>query len=316
MVCLIDNSNIINICYSTFVKLLHDKNGPDYVIKEDDLGFFWHLYVNKIKDYLSSYKELIFCGEGHNSTKWRKEQYALYKENRKDRAENPDYAFIVKCYKEVEDFLKNFHCKAIRVENCEADDVIYKLSEYYTNKGEQVKIISSDKDLTQICGFFDGVSVYNPMSSINKKCVAITNAENYNENIILEKAVVGDASDNIKGIPRCGAKTFEKMLADKSEWNKVMLKPENADLFEKLLNIVDLRRFPKNYQENIIQTFENTPFNKFEPMGVEKFYLEKNLNQCLKDWSSLSSDIQLMLSGNESNETSAEDEILAMLAED
>ena len=311
MICLVDNSNLINISYASFVNILKDKNGQDYVIKEEDLGLYWHLYMKKIKDYLATYKDIIFCGEGHNSTKWRKEHYALYKENRKDRADNPDYAFIGKCYKEADNFLKMFHCKHIRVDNCEADDVIYKLTEYYVNKDEQVKIISSDKDLTQMCTYFDGVEVYNPLSSLNKKIKPITNSENCNNNIILEKAIVGDPSDNIKGIPRIGKQTFEKMLTDKELWNKKMTQ-ENREIFERILDIVDLRRYPKEFQDAIIKQFEETPWNEFKPIEVSNFFEEHNLQQCLNNWGEWSDEIKLCLKGEEDT-TSAEEEILKIL---
>lgn len=313
-VCLVDNSNIINICYSTFVKLMRDKNGSDYVVKEEDLGMFWHLYVRKIKDYLCTYKNIIFCGEGHNSTKWRKEKYPLYKENRKDRADDPNYGYIRRCYEETDEFLKLFHCKTIRVDDCEADDVIYKLSEYFTKKGDQVKIISSDKDLTQICGFFDGVTVYNPMSSVNQRCVAITTFENMNKNIIMEKAIVGDASDNIKGLPGCGLKTFEKMLTDPLEWSKKMQKGDNAKLYETILSVVDLSRYPREFHDRIIDKFKSLDYYEFDIQGVEKFFFEKNLNQCLRDWTSWSGDILLALKqDNEAEMLSAEEEIMELL---
>lgn len=312
--CLIDNSNIINISYASFVKLLKEKNGDDYSPTEKDLGLFWHLYVRKIKDYLCTYKNLIFCSEGHNSTAWRINKYPLYKENRRERAVNPDYELINKCYKDAESFLKLFHCKVMRVENCEADDVIYKLSEYFTSRGEEVNIVSSDKDLTQIIGFFDGVTVYNPMSSLNKKIEPVTNFENYNKNIILEKAIVGDTSDNIKGIPGVGKKTFEKMLNDKQTWNKKMT-VENTKLFETILDIVDLRRYPKEYQDKIIEEFESKDYYEFDSAGVEKFFFDNGLNKCLNEWSDLSGDIYMMLAADDNRAKSAEEEILAMLNE-
>lgn len=311
MIVLVDNSNIINIAYAVFVKTMKDKNGLDYVIKEDDLGMFWHLYIRKIKDYLCNYENIIFCGEGHNSTAWRKSLYPLYKENRKERGENPDYDFIGKCYKDTEEFLKLFHCKVMRVDNCEADDVIYKLSEYFTNQGEQVNIVSSDKDLTQICNYFDGVSVFNPMSSVNKKCVAVTNSENCNKNILLEKIIIGDTSDNIKGLPKIGQKTFEKMVTDKLEWDKQLSKPGNQELYNAIEKIVDLRKYPEKYQKAIIDKFESFDYYNFDIDGVEKFMFDHNLNQCLREWSEMSGEIQMMLNGN--NTSSAEDEILELI---
>ena len=188
--------------------------------------------------------------------------------------------------------------------------MIYKLTEYYVNKDEQVKIISSDKDLTQMCTYFDGVEVYNPLSSLNKKIKPIINSENCNNNIILEKAIVGDPSDNIKGIPRIGKQTFEKMLTDKDLWNKKMTQ-ENREIFERILDIVDLRRYPKEFQDAIIKQFEETPWNEFKPIEVSNFFEEHNLQQCLNNWGEWSDEIKLCLKGEDT--TSAEEEILKIL---
>ena len=308
MVLLVDNSNIINISYAVFVKTMHDKEGPDYVIKESDLGMFWHLYMHKIKGYLSTYKNIIFCGEGHGSTVWRKNKYPLYKENRKERGENPDYDYIITCYKQVEDFLKYFHCCVMRTDYCEADDEIYALCKYFTEKGEEVQVVSSDKDLVQLLNFFDGVSVFNPIKFPGK-----SQFREPDENIILEKVIVGDASDNIKGIPRCGKKTFEKMLTDKDLWNKKMT-PENQKLYEDILDIVDLRRYPEEYHKAVIDNFEKQGYNEFQPEMVEKFYFDHDLRQCHKEWPDLQSDIYMNLKMSEEDmQKSCEDEILDIL---
>ena len=313
MVCLVDGSNLFFITWSAFKKMMCEKNHDfNYVIKDEDLGLFYHMLFKKTKDYLTTYKNIVFAFEGKHSTAWRKQKYPLYKENRTASKEDPNYKFVGPLINDYKDLLKSFHCKVMEVENCEGDDVIYKLSEYFTSKDEQVNIVSSDRDLTQICGFFDGVSVYNPMSQINSKCVAVTTAENYNKNIILEKAIVGDNSDNIKGLPRCGEKTFEKMLEDKDEWNKQMSKGDNATLFEAIMDIVDLRRFPKDYHEKIIKEFESFDYYEFDPQGVEKFFFEHALKKCLSEWPSVEGEINLMLkSGDE--QTSVEDEIMDIL---
>ena len=308
MVLLVDNSNIINISYAVFVKTMHDNNGADYVIKESDLGMFWHLYMHKIKGFLSTYKNIVFCGEGHASTKWRKEKYPLYKENRKERGENPDYDFIITCYKQVEQFLKYFRCCVLRTDNCEADDEIYALTKYFVDKGEEVNIISSDKDLVQLLNYFDGVTVFNPIKIPGKSQYRVAD-----ENILIEKAMIGDASDNIKGIPRVGKKTLEKMLADQNEWNKKMT-PENQQLYETILDIVDLRRYPAEYHKSVIDNFEKLGYNEFQPEMIEKFYFEHDLKQCEKEWPDLQSDIYMNLKmSDEEMQKSCEDEILDIL---
>ena len=314
-VCLVDGSNLFFITWSAFKKMMQEKNHDfNYVVKEEDLGLFYHMLFKKTKDYLVTYKNLIFAFEGLHSTAWRKQKYPLYKENRAASKEDPNYALVGPLINDYKDLLKNFHCKVMEVENCEGDDVIYKLSEYFTNKDEQVNIISSDRDLTQICGFFDGVSVYNPMSQVNSKCVAVTTAENYNKNILLEKAIVGDSSDNIKGLPRVGGKTFEKMLTDKAEWAKVMGKGDNAKLFDTITEIVDLRKYPKEYHDKIIKEFESFDYYEFNPSGVEKFFFDHALKKCLSEWSSTEGEINLMLkSGDENSSASVEDEIMSIL---
>lgn len=301
MVCIIDGSNYVNISYSIFIRMEQEKNGKDYVIKEEDLGFFWHLFIMKIKDFFTSYKELVFCFEGLNSTKWRKEVYPLYKENRAQRKEDPNYKFLPQIYKQTEEFLSLFHCKVMRVEDCEADDCIYALSEIYTKKGDQVLIASSDKDLVQIMNYFEGVTVYSPIKRVNQQ---------KDENILLEKAICGDSSDNISGVHGVGPKTLEKMLSDKAVWNKKMT-PENMQVYKTILKIVDLREYPKKYHDKIVDYFNTHDYNKFNPDGVENFYLKYGLLKCQSEWSELCGNIEMLLNGNA--EISAEKELEDLL---
>lgn len=273
MIICIDNSNIINICYCSMISIKQKENGNDYVIKEEDIPFFFHLYLKKIMPFLTTYKNVFFCCEGKNSTGWRKQIYPPYKENRKDRADNPNFNYIIECYKKCEELLNFFNGKVLRVENCEADDCIYQVCKYYAEKGEQVKIVSTDKDLTQIMNFYpEFVTQYNPIKQTNMEI---------NPNIIIEKCVIGDPSDNIKPFKGIGPKTFEKMLKDKILWNKKI----DQEIYDKVEKIVDLRKYPEEYQNNILKEIE-TPFNKMDVQSIEKFMLDNSLNNCYKNWTS------------------------------
>lgn len=270
MVIAIDNSNIINISYASMVSIKKKEN-PEYVIVEEDLGMFFHLYLKKIMMYLTSYENVIFCGEGKNSSGWRKSIWPPYKENRKDRADNPDYKYIIDAYQKTEELLKLLHCKVLRVDNCEGDDCIYQVCKYYTEQGEQVKIISTDKDLTQIMNFYpDLVTQYNPIKQCEFKA---------NENIILEKCVIGDPSDNLKPFKGIGPKTFEKMLNDKALWAKKV----DPEIFEKIEKVVDLRKYPIEYQNAIVEEIKK-PFNEMDIQGFEKFLLGNGLKSCMISW--------------------------------
>ena len=132
-------------------------------------------------------------------------------------------------------------------------------------------------------------------------------------NIIQKKAIVGDTSDNIKGVPRIGEKIFEKMLEDQALWNKKMT-PENIEIYETVLKIVDLRKYPKEYQDNIIKELESKDWNSFDKNGVELFFMEHGLKKCQEEWSSQCGQIEMMLNGNDM--VAAEDEIAQILAGD
>lgn len=271
MVCCVDASNIFFITWSVFVKDQKMKNGDDYVIKEEDLGLFFHMVVRKFMDYIVSYKDCIFCFEGEHSTSWRKEVWPPYKQNRNH--DDPNYKWVGPLMEQVYDFLSLFHTKCLKVPYCEGDDSIYQVCKYYSEKGEEVKIISSDKDLSQMMNFFDTVSQYNPIKRANVE---------KNENILLEKALIGDPSDNIKAFKGIGPKTFEKMLEDKQLWNKKMT-PENQEVYDTVMQIIDLRKFPQKYQDEIVKEIEK-PWNEFDTDSIEKFLLDNGLRSCYNEW--------------------------------
>ena len=274
MICCVDTSNIFFITWSMFKKDCLQKNGDDYVIREEDLGLFYHMFLRKIMPFITSYKDCIFCFEGVYSTKWRKEVFPPYKENRKDTKEDPNYKWVGPMMEKMLEYLSYFHCKTLKVDYCEGDDCIYQVCKYYAEKGEHIRIISSDKDLSQIINFYpEQVTQYNPIKQINIE---------KNENILLEKALVGDASDNIKAFKGIGPKTFEKMLEDKEVWNKKMT-PANQQMLETVMSIIDLRKYPQKYQDAIKAEIEK-PWNEFDETSIEKFLLDNGLKVCYNDW--------------------------------
>ena len=91
------------------------------------------------------------------------------------------------------------------------------LSKQADEKGQQVVIVSGDKDLTQLAT--DKTTVY-----ITRK--GITDIEKYTPEHVQEKygltplqiidmkGLMGDASDNIPGVPGVGEKTAIKLLKE------------------------------------------------------------------------------------------------------
>ncbi|MBY0099035.1 DNA polymerase I [Mesobacillus maritimus] len=117
----------------------------------------------------------------------------------------------------IRELLKAYSIPQYELENYEADDIIGTMSTVAEQDGFEVKIISGDKDLTQLSS--DKTTV-----SITKK--GITEIEEYTpqhikekygltaEQIVDMKGLMGDASDNIPGVPGVGEKTAIKLLKE------------------------------------------------------------------------------------------------------
>lgn len=131
--------------------------------------------------------------------------------------------------------------KRYELEMYEADDIIGTLSKQADDKGQQVVIVSGDKDLTQLAT--EKTTVY-----ITRK--GITDIEKYTPEHVQEKygltplqiidmkGLMGDASDNIPGVPGVGEKTAIKLLKEHGsveDLYKALDKVSGAKLKEKLV---------------------------------------------------------------------------------
>ncbi|NRD76082.1 DNA polymerase I [Bacillus sp. BRMEA1] len=117
----------------------------------------------------------------------------------------------------IRELLDAYGIARYELENYEADDIIGTLSLQAEKDGFGVKVISGDKDLTQL-------SSSNTTVGITRK--GITDIEEYTpehiqekygltpEQIIDMKGLMGDTSDNIPGVPGVGEKTAIKLLKE------------------------------------------------------------------------------------------------------
>ncbi|MFD9625018.1 DNA polymerase I [Peribacillus muralis] len=140
-------------------------------------------------------------------------RHATFKEYKGGRQKTPPE--LSEQFPFIRELLDCFQIKRYELENYEADDIIGTLSLQAEKDGFEVKVISGDKDLTQL-------SSPSTTVSITKK--GITEIEEYTPKHIHEKyglsplqiidlkGLMGDASDNIPGIPGVGEKTALKLL--------------------------------------------------------------------------------------------------------
>lgn len=117
----------------------------------------------------------------------------------------------------LRELLDAYNIKRYELPNYEADDIIGTLARQAAKDEFEVKIISGDKDLTQLAT--DRITV-----DITKKGISEVDSytpafieEKYGltvDQIIDMKGLMGDSSDNIPGVPGVGEKTAIKLLKE------------------------------------------------------------------------------------------------------
>lgn len=194
---------------------------------------------------------VVFDGEG-GSLK-RREIYKEYKAKSKplkvktnyldpkDIEQNLHFQF-----NKLLEVLESLPVQVIRLKNVEADDVIAYLCQHFPE--DQRIIASGDKDFYQLLN--DKTIIY----SANKK-ILLTKKDCIEEfgvhpnNFALAKAVVGDKSDNIKGVSGIGFKTLVKLFPEFRNDQKITLeelfnlstkKMNESPKFQAILNAKDL----------------------------------------------------------------------------
>ena len=146
----------------------------------------------------------------------------------------------------LQNILEEIGVRQYECENVEGDDIIA----YYVKhkkENEKVVIISSDKDLTQLIS--ESVIVYNPrMKDFITNVNSIEKIGVTHENVVLEKILCGDASDNIKGVKGLGSQTlfkmFPKIKSDKATIDEVIeaakaMQDERKKTKKKPLKVLD-----------------------------------------------------------------------------
>jgi DNA polymerase-1 len=111
----------------------------------------------------------------------------------------------------VLDAVEGMGLPLLRIVGVEADDVIGTLATRAAAAGLQTVISTGDKDMAQLVG--DRITLVNTMtgSRLDREGVK-ARFDVYPEQIIDYLALVGDASDNIPGVPKVGPKTAAKWL--------------------------------------------------------------------------------------------------------
>ncbi|HIX63018.1 MAG TPA: DNA polymerase I [Candidatus Mediterraneibacter colneyensis] len=145
---------------------------------------------------------------------FRHKMYAQYKGTRKPMAEELRQQVPV-----IKEVLRAMDIEIIEKEGLEADDLLGTISRICEEKGMDVSIISGDRDTLQLAT--EHVKIRIPKTKQGRTEVEDYNAAEVEERygvtpgeFIDVKALMGDASDNIPGVPGVGEKTATKIIQE------------------------------------------------------------------------------------------------------
>lgn len=238
---LIDGHSIMNRAFYA-IPLLTNKDGQ---------------YTNAIYGFLNILFKLIeeenptYIGVSFDLPKptFRHLKYSDYKGNRKKSPE--EFRSQIPLMKEI---LKAMNINIYEKEGYEADDVLATVAKKAEHLGISPIIVSGDRDLLQVAT--DIIKIKLPKTKGGKTetedYFAIDVIEKYGvtpQEFIEVKALMGDASDNVPGVPSIGEKTAIKII---NEYKTV----ENA-----IEHALDIK--PKKAGENIIQYKEQAFLSKY-----------------------------------------------------
>jgi DNA polymerase-1 len=171
-------------------------------------------FMNSLLDVINREKpEYLAVAFDKEGSAFRNEIFPQYKAN---RDETPEAIRIAVPY--IHKILEAMHIPIVEVPGIEADDLIGTLSKQAEKEGFTVYMVTPDKDYAQLVS--ENIFMYRPARMGNG--IEIWGIEQVKEKFEIERpeqvidflGMMGDAVDNIPGLPGVGEKTAKKLLAE------------------------------------------------------------------------------------------------------
>ena len=163
--------------------------------------------INMLRRLLESYQPthmaVVFDAKGKT---FRNDLYTEYKATRPPMPDD-----LRAQIEPLHEIIRTMGLPLLSIPGVEADDVIGTLSDQAAKQSRKVVISTSDKDLAQLVN--EHVTLINTMSNTTMDIDGVIEKFGVPPNRIIDYlALVGDTSDNIPGVVKCGPKTAVKWL--------------------------------------------------------------------------------------------------------
>ncbi len=183
---------------------------------------FMNSLLDVIKREKPDHLAVAFDKEGSSV---RTEMYTEYKANRNA---TPEAIMIAIPY--IQDLLRAMHIPIIEMAGCEADDLIGTIAKQAEKENYRVFMVTPDKDFAQLVS--ENIFIYKPARMGNG--IEIWGVPEVQERFGVERpeqvidflGMMGDAVDNIPGLPGVGEVTAKKLLKEFGTMENLL---ENTD---------------------------------------------------------------------------------------
>lgn len=246
-------------------------------------------FSNMMNKIISTLKDgdLLFVSFDTGKKTFRHKEMETYKAQRKPIDEDLKLQLPV-----ARDLLKAMGVFYYELEGYEGDDLAGTVAKIGSNANLEVDVYTSDKDYLQLIN--DNISIY--MITKGIKETKIMNKESlFNEmgltpdQIRDYKGLMGDPSDNIKGIPGVGEKTAIKLLQQYSSLEGIIeaMKNEKSKLAQKILDNQDLGKFCKHIATidtdvPLPFTLDDLEYSGYDFNELSSFYTKEEFYSLLK----------------------------------
>ena len=197
---LIDGNNYVYRAFYAIRNLSNSKGFPTNAIYG-----FTAMLLKLFREHNPDYIAVVFDSRGPT---FRSKAFADYKAHRPAMPET-----LVPQFPMIKEIIQAFAIPVIEKEGLEADDIIGILARKYAGEGLRVAVISGDKDLMQLVTA-DTVMI----DTMKNKIYDIPAVKEYfgvePENVAEVLGLMGDATDNIPGVPGIGQKTARNLIGE------------------------------------------------------------------------------------------------------
>ena len=257
-----------------------------------------HMILNSLRMYRTRYKEeygeLVLAVDASNN--WRKTAFPQYKASRKkiQKESTFDWGEAFRILNKIrEEIAENFPYTVVRVDGCEADDVIGTIVTMNPDPNrdynpEKIMIVSSDRDFLQLQKY-KFVRQYSPLL---KKELTVDNPRVWLQTHII-KGDKGDGVPNILSDDNVFVEGFRQTPITQKKIDNIMQDLEEGELlyaaswyrnYCRNKKLIDLSETPQELRREIINNFmADKPDTRWMRRGkVFPYLVENKCNELIK----------------------------------